>query len=272
MPSRRIEGLVWTAILVLAAALTLYPVVWMLAASFKSNTEMFSTPLWQVGTAGGSNYVVAFQQRPFFLYLFNSVLVSLISVGITLAFSLSAAFGFAKYRFPANGLLWILVLAAMMIPLEAIVIPLFLEVHAFGWTDSYAGLALPTALNVIGMFMLRQAILDVPDDFIDAARIDGASEPRILINVVAPMIGPSLVAVAVLTFTLTWNGYLWPLIAVSDDSLRTLPLGMAAFQNSLNTQYGQVMAVSVFGSIPTVAFFIAFQRYFIESAVASGIK
>ena len=125
---------------------------------------------------------------------------------------------------------------------------------------------------VIGMFMLRQAILDVPDDFIDAARIDGASEPRILLNVVAPMIGPSLVAVAVLTFNLTWNGYLWPLIAVSKDSLRTLPLGMAAFQNSLNTQYGQVMAVSVFGSIPTVAFFIAFQRHFIESAVASGIK
>lgn len=116
-----------------------------------------------------------------------------------------------------------------MIPLEAIVIPRFLEVHAFGWTNTYAGLILPTAFNVVGIFIFRQAIISIPDAYIEAARIDGASELKILRLVVLPMV-LSAVVVAVLTFNLTWNSYLWPLIVASDDLMRTLPLGMAAFQ------------------------------------------
>ncbi len=159
-----------------------------------------------------------------------------------------------------------------MIPLEAIVIPLFLEVHAFGWTNTYAGLILPTAFNVVGIFIFRQAILSIPDAYIEAARIDGAGELEILRLVVLPMVIPTAVVVAILTFNLTWNSYLWPLIVTSDDGLRTLPLGMAAFQAGFNTKYGEVMAVSVFGSLPTAIFFLMLQRYFVEGAVASGIK
>lgn len=115
-------------------------------------------------------------------------------------------------------------------------------------------------------------MLTVPDDYVEAARMDGASEPRILFSIVLPMVRPSMIVVAVLTFNLSWNSYLWPLIVASDDSLRTLPLGMAAFQNSFNTQYGEVMAVSVFGAIPTTLFFAFFQRYFLEGALTSGVK
>lgn len=266
------QRLIALGVLIFAGFLTLYPVAWIVAASYKTNQEIFASSLLEPGHAGIANYVSSFERRPFAQYLLNSIIASSLSVIITVAISCLAGYSFAKFRYRLKRLFWLFVLAGIMIPLEAIVIPLFLQVHAFGWTNSYAGLILPTAFNVVGVFIVRQAMLAIPDDYIEAARIDGASEPRILIAIALPMILPSVAVVAVLTFNLTWNSYLWPLIVVSDDSLRTLPLGMAAFQKSFNTQYGEVMAVSVFGTIPTVLFFIAFQRYFIESALAEGLK
>lgn len=260
------------AIVVFAAVLTLYPVLWMLSASFKTNTEIFSSGLLGAGTAGWANYVSSFAQRPFFLYLVNSTFAALVSVAASIILGCLAGYSLAKFSYRFSNIVSLAVLASIMIPLEAIVIPLFLEVHAFGWTNSYAALVLPTAFNVVAVFIFRQAMLGIPDAYIEAARIDGASEPRILLSVVMPMIVPSAVVVAILTFNLSWNSYLWPLIVVSDDSLRTLPLGMAAFQNAFNTQYGQVMAVSIFGAIPTLLLFIAFQRHFIEGTISAGIK
>ena len=268
MPRR--PGIV--VILAVAVVVTLYPVVWMLSASLKSPSEIFATSAFQAGSVGFSNYASAFSQRPFFLYLLNSLGAALASVLVTVVLGGLAGYSFAKFRYRFATGLWLLVLASLMIPLEAIVIPLFLEVHAFGWTNTYAGLILPTAFNVVGVFIFRQAMLTIPNDFIEAGRIDGANELRILWSIVIPMILPSVVVVAILTFTLSWNSYLWPLIITSDDALRTLPLGMAAFQASFDTKYGEVMAVSVFGTLPTILFFMFFQRYFVESAAAAGIK
>ena len=272
MAKSRLSFLLAHVSLILAGLLTLYPVLWMVLASFRTNAEIFSGSVLSPGGAGWGNYIHAFAQRPFFLYLLNSIIAALVSVAITIVLGALAGYAFAKYRFRLRGALWIFVLSSLMIPLEAIVIPLFLEVHSFGWTNTYAGLALPTAFNVIGVFIFRQAMLAIPNDYIEAARMDGASEPRILLSVVLPMVRPSMIVVAVLTFNLSWNSYLWPLIVASDDSLRTLPLGMSAFQNSFNTQYGEVMAVSVFGAIPTTLFFAFFQRYFLEGTLASGVK
>lgn len=259
-------------IILVAVILTLYPVVWMLSASFKSSSEIFTTSAFLVGSQGFANYLSAFLQRPFFLYLLNSLFAALMSVALTIFLGGLAGYAFAKFRFRFATGIWALVLASLMIPLEAIVIPLFLEVHAFGWTNTYAGLILPTAFNVVGVFIFRQAMLTVPDDFIEAGRIDGASELRILWSIVVPMILPTVVVVAVLTFNLSWNSYLWPLVVTSSDSLRTLPLGMAAFQANFDTKYGEVMAVSVFGTLPTILFFMFLQRYFVESATAAGLK
>lgn len=260
------------AIIALATVLTLYPVVWMLSASLKSSGEIFSTPLFSAGSAGVANYLSAFRQYPFFHYLLNSVFASGVSVVITVILGALAGYSFAKFHYGMMGTFWIVVLVALMIPLEAVVIPLFLEVHSFGWTNTYAGLVLPTAFNVVGIFIFRQAFVSIPDDYIDAARVDGAGELRILMSIVLPMVLPTVVVVSVITFNLNWNSYLWPLIVTSDDGLRTLPLGMAAFQAGFNTQYGEVMAVSVFGSLPTVVFFLALQRYFVEGAVSTGVK
>ena len=269
--SLRQKVAVWV-ILAVAGIATLYPIVWMIVTSLQIGPDVLNRGLTAPGELGWGNYESALAARPFFLYLFNSLLAAGVSVIVTVVVGCLAGYSFAKFRYRAAGTFWLISLAAIMIPLEAIVIPLFLQVNAFGWTNSYAGLILPTAFNVVAVFIFRQAMMGVPDDFIEAARIDGASEPRILFWVVLPMIGPTIVVVAVLTFNLTWNSYLWPLIVVRDDALRTLPLGMAAFQGSFNTQYGQVMAVSVMGTLPTLLFFIALQRYFLESAIAAGIK
>ncbi|MEQ8965016.1 MAG: carbohydrate ABC transporter permease [Azospirillaceae bacterium] len=272
MTRARRNRIVALTVLGIATAITVYPIVWMTMASLRVGPDVFGQSLFSTAGLGIGNYVSALAARPFLLYLLNSVLASGISVAVTVVVGCLAGYSFAKFRYRGAGVFWLVVLASIMIPQETIVIPLFLQVHAFGWTNTYAGLILPTAFNVVGVFIFRQAIRGVPDDFIEAARIDGASEPRILFSVVLPMIAPTLVVVAVLTFNLTWNSYLWPLIVVSDDQLRTLPLGMAAFQRSFNTQYGQVMAVSVLGTVPTLLFFLSLQRYFLESAVAAGIK
>jgi ABC-type glycerol-3-phosphate transport system permease component len=264
----------WSALamLLFATFLTLYPVAWMMSASLKDSREVFTTSVLALGSRGFGNYVSAFGERPFFVYLLNSVLAAGISVVITVILGALAGYSFAKFRYRLAPIFWLVVLVSVMIPLEAIVIPLFLEVHAFGWTNTYAGLILPTAFNVVGIFIFRQAIISIPDAYIEAARIDGAGELRILWSIVLPMVLPSATVVAVLTFNLTWNSYLWPLIVASDDLLRTLPLGMAAFQAGFDTKYGEVMAVSVFGALPTAFFFLALQRYFVEGAIASGVK
>jgi ABC-type glycerol-3-phosphate transport system permease component len=272
MPSSGLQRYIAVAILILSAILTLYPVAWMLSSSLKESREIFSTSLFSIGGAGFKNYVSAFSQRPFFVYLVNSLLASGISVVLTVILSALAGYSFAKFRYGLAPVFWMVVLVSVMIPLEAIVIPLFLEVHAFGWTNTYAGLILPTAFNVVGIFIFRQAMVSIPDAYIEAARIDGAGELRILFSIVMPMVLPTAGVVSILTFNLTWNSYLWPLIVASDDALRTLPLGMAAFQAGFNTQYGEVMAVSVFGALPTALFFLCLQRYFVEGAVASGVK
>lgn len=268
----KLRRLVALATLALATAATLYPIVWMLTASLKPKGTTFRTGLFDLGGASFANYASAFAERPFFLYLVNSLVASGISVLVTLVLGSLAGYSFAKFRFRGQAVAWLAVLGSVMIPLEAIVIPLFLQVHAFGWTNTYAGLALPTAFNVVGIFVFRQAFLAIPDDYIEAGRMDGAGEIRIFWSIVLPMVGPTMVVVAILTFNLAWNSYLWPLIVVSDDALRTLPLGMAAFQAGFNTQYGEVMAVSVFGALPTALFFLFLQRHFVEGAVASGVK
>jgi ABC-type glycerol-3-phosphate transport system permease component len=272
MPSSRAQRFYAYAILLIAVVMTLYPVAWMLSASFKESRDIFTTSLIASGSAGFKNYISAFSQRPFFLYMVNSLIASGISVIITLVLGALAGYSFAKFNYRLAPVFWAVVLISVMIPLEAIVIPLFLEVHAFGWTDTYAGLILPTAFNVVGIFIFRQAMISIPDAYVEAARIDGAGELRILVSIILPMLLPTAGVVSILTFNLTWNSYLWPLIVASDDSLRTLPLGMAAFQAGFNTQYGEVMAVSVFGALPTAIFFLCLQRYFVEGAVASGVK
>lgn len=260
-------------ILIVAVAATLLPIVWMVSTSFKPLDEVFTRPVeWLPRSLHPENYANAWAARPFGRYLFNSVLAAGVSTFVTLVLGSAAAYSFARFRYPGRNALFLLVLSTLMIPLEAIVIPLYLEIRTLDWVDSYLGLIVPTALAPIGIFILRQAMLGVPQDYLDAGRVDGAGEVFILTRIVLPMIRPALVSVAVFTFTLTWNSYLWPLIAVNSDELRTLPLGMALFENQMIARYNEIMAVAVTGALPLVLLFVVLQRHFVEGVTGTGIR
>ncbi|MBE3597548.1 MAG: carbohydrate ABC transporter permease [Limnochordaceae bacterium] len=262
-----------SAVLIVACIGTLIPVVWMVSTSLKAPEDVFARPIqWLPRHADWSSYPTALDRRPFGLYTVNSIVTAGVSTLITVTVGSAAAFSFSHYRFRARDTLFLLVLSAFMIPLEVIVVPLYLEVHRFGWADTYWALVIPTAFAPQGVFILRQAMLAVPKEYVAAARVDGASELYILFRLVWPLIRPSLAAVAVYTFVASWNSYLWPLIAVSSDKLRTLPLGMALFENELTAQYPEVMAVAVMGSIPLVLLFVALQRAFVQGLLGVGLK
>jgi multiple sugar transport system permease protein len=260
-------------ILAVAVAATLLPIVWMVGTSLKPLDQVFARPVeWFPRSLHLENYANAWQARPFGRYLLNSIVAAGASTLVTIVLGSAAAYSFARLRYRGRNLLFLVVLSTLMIPLEAIVIPLYLEIRAFGWVNSYLGLIVPTALAPIGVFILRQAMLGVPQDYVDAGRVDGAGELYILGRIMLPLIKPALVSVAIFTFTLTWNSYLWPLIAVNDDELRTLPLGMALFENQMIARYNEIMAVAVVGALPLVLLFVVLQRHFVEGVTATGVR
>lgn len=260
-------------LLVLAVFFTLIPAVWMVVTSFKTNAEVFTFPPRLFPERPQfDNYPRALSARPFGRYLLNSFFASGVSAVITVLLSLSAGYGFAHFKFPGQRTLFVAILATIMIPFETIAVPLYIQIYRFGWLNTYQGLVLPTAFAPLGVFIMRQFILGIPKDLVESARIDGAGELRILFRVVAPLSMPALSATSIFTFVATWNSYLWPLLVVNRDLLRTLPLGMALFENQLTTTYSQVMAVAVFGTIPMVAMFIVLQRNFVRGVVLTGLR
>lgn len=250
------------------------PPYYMVTTSFKSESEVFAIPIhWLPQKFSPSNYPEAFSVAPFGLYFFNSTIVALSVVIITLFFCALAGYGLAKYDFPARQLVFFFILSTMMIPFQVIVIPLYVVVYKLGWTNSYAGLIIPSSVTAFGVFLMRQFIITVPNELIDAARIDGASEFAIFWRVALPLLRPALATLAILTFIGSWNDFLWPLLVVTKDRLFTLPLGMTVFTQPLRQPYWTyIMAVSTIASLPVVLVFVSLQRYFIQGVVLSGMK
>jgi len=245
----------------------------MISTSVKTADRVFTYPVeffpngfhWE-------NYVSALKARPFGIYAFNSVLAAGVSTIISVVLCTFAGFSFAHYRYPGKNLLFLLVLSTIVIPFETIAVPLYSMINSFGLLNTYTGLILPTALFPIGIFIMRQFMYHIPRDLIDAARIDGASELNICFKIVWPLSLPAMSAVAIFTFVTIWNSYLWPLLAVSDDNLRTLPLGMALFENQVTVHYNEIMAVAVTGSIPLVVLFLILQKQFIKGIAMTGLR
>jgi ABC-type glycerol-3-phosphate transport system permease component len=261
------------ALLALATVITLIPVVWMVSTSFKTPEHVFTYPIeWLPDGLHWENYVTALTARPFGLYLLNSVIQSTVSMVISVVLCSAAGYSFAHFHYWGQNVMFVIVLSTLMIPFEVISVPLYLQIHLWGWDNTYQGLILPTALTAIGIFIMRQYLLGIPGDFIESARIDGGSEIQILVRVIWPLSTPALSAVAIFTFVYVWNSYLWPLLVVNQDSLRTLPLGMALFANELTVSYNRIMAVAVFGALPLILLFLVLQRNFVRGMVLTGLR
>jgi ABC-type glycerol-3-phosphate transport system permease component len=270
---RRRGNILAFALVLGAVAISLLPYFWMVSSSLKTIDNMFRVPIqWIPDPVNWRSYIVAWNAQDFTRYFLNSGFVAVaITLGNLLLCSL-AGYSLAKFRYFGRGLLFILILSTMMLPLEVTMVPLFLIIKRLDWANTYQGLIVPFLVDGFGVFLMRQYMLGIPKDLIDSARIDGASELRIFWQIVLPLCKPALVALGVFTFREAWDMYIWPLIIVSKDSLRTLPLAISLFMSSYGTAWDQLMAIAVLGTLPMIVLFFFLQRAFIQGIAVTGLK
>lgn len=262
------------ALLLLGAIVFSLPAIYMVSASLMSSQELFSSQARLFpSTLQWSNYSEVFINFNFARYLMNSIIVTGSVVILNLILSPMVGYSLAKFDYPGKNVLLIFILATVMVPFTAILIPLFLIVRSLGWVNTYPGLIVPFAMTAFGVFLMRQFMLAVPDDYIDAGRMDGASEFRIFFQIVMPLVQPALVTLAIVVFVANWDEFLWMLVITTGGALRTLPIGLAKFVEQYTARYELMMAGSVIAAAPVVIVFLALQRRFLEGmAGLSGLK
>jgi multiple sugar transport system permease protein len=258
--------------IVVAALAFVFPFFWMLSTALRLDREVFaSPPQFLPATIRWSNFVQAWEYLPFGRFFLNSAFVAGSITAIVLVVSCMAGYAFARLRFPGRNALFLVYLATLMVPQAVIVIPLFLMMSAIGWIDSYQALIIPMAFSSFGTFLMRQFFLTIPQELEDAARIDGASHPRILLTVMLPLAMPAVGLLALFTFTGQWNAFLWPLIVVNGPEHATLPLGLTLFQGQQGTQWNYMMAGATISMLPGLILTILLHRYIFKGiAIGSG--
>ena len=261
------------AVLIGAAALTLAPLLWMLSVSFMTAGEasQFPPPLlpshWTLG-----NYRQLFGQQSIGRYLANSLWLAVATTLLSLMFNSLAGYAFAKLRFRGREPLLNLLLAALVIPSQIAMLPLFLMMKWLGLVNSYAAVVIPAMAGIFGIFLVRQYALSIPDELLEAARIDGASETRIFVAIVLPALRPILVTLGVFTFLGSWNDFMWPLIVLTDKDLYTLPIALASLSREHVPDNELMMAGAVLTVLPVLALFLALQRYYIRGILIGSVK
>lgn len=270
-----IGGLFSTLVLVLGAIFMFAPFLWMISTAFQPGRNAFSLPpKWLPLEFTTENFSrVLLSDVPFHRFIFNSLLVAgLVTLGQLITCSM-AGFAFAKLRFRGNNAIFVLLLAGLMVPIQVTIIPIYIIMRQLGLVDSLWALILPWVTNVFGVFLLRQFFVSMPDDLLDAAQIDGASIWRTFYQIALPLARPMLVALAIITFTNTWNNYFMPLIFINSWENMTLPLGMQSLSNVYGGgNVGAIMAGVSLGVIPVLIIFLLAQKQIIEGMMAGSVK
>jgi multiple sugar transport system permease protein len=262
--------------LILLAALAfafLIPILWMTVMSFQEGGKMFDLRTeWIPSVWHFENYPNALSRAPFTQYFINSGIVSLTVMAANVVFCTLAGYGLAKFRFPGSGLVLLLILSTLMLPLEVTLVPTFLIVHKFDWINTYQGIVAPLLIDAFGVFLMRQSIISIPSDYIEAARIDGAGELRILLQIIVPQCVPALSVLAIFSFRDSWDQFLWPLTVVSIDALRTYPLGLVQLGEEYGNPATEQMAIAVLATLPVFLLFLILQRSINRGFGLSGLK
>lgn len=260
-------------ILVLVAITMLFPFVWMVIGSLKPKAELFAVPMKLLpSTWMWKNYLAVFQKIPFFLFYANTAKIAVLStLGQVITCSLSA-YAFAKLQFKGRDLLFMLYLGTMMIPYQVTMIPQYELMNNFGLLNSHTALILLHCFSPFGVFLLRQFFVSIPDSLIEAARIDGAGDLRILGQIVLPLSKSALATLVTLKFLDSWNEFTGPLIFLNEKTKYTLQIGIRAFQQENGTEYTLILAATTLSLIPIVLIYIFAQKYFIEGIAATGVK
>lgn len=261
-------------LLLLGTVIMIMPLVWMFSTASKPLEETLVPQFYLIPKKFHlfQNLYEAFTVVPMSIYFRNSIFVSVVvTVGRVLLCAM-AGYSFAKFTYPGRNQLFALVLSTMMIPFYVVVIPLYIVVHSLGWLNTFTALIVPGFVTAFGIFLMRQFMLGVPGELIDAARIDGASEPYIFWRIILPLTKPALATLAIFTFITIWDDYIWPLLVITDPDLLTIPLGLSFFRDEYVTSYNLLMAAALIGLAPTYIVFLFFQRQFVEGVTLSGIK
>ena len=267
----------WVTYLVLSVICIaiLIPFVWMLSGGLKSRAEIFRLPLSIVPRESNlaENWQNLLQKRPYFLRnLGNSALVAgAYTLGVLFFCSL-IGYGFAKHEFPGRGLLFGVVLATMMVPSQATIIPLYLIFRKIGWMNTYWPLIIPGLAQAFGIFFMRQYISTIPTDLLDSARIDGAGEFRIYVRIVLPIIKPALATLGIITFMTSWNSYFWPVIVLTQPKMQTLQVAVTNMAGAIRVPFELIMLACTISLVIPIIIFLLFQRYFIQGLTVGSVK
>jgi multiple sugar transport system permease protein len=261
------------AALAVAAALSLFPLLWMLSVSFMQPGESstFPPPLLPADPTLAS-YRALFERAGMGRYLANSLVVAGATTALSLAFNLAAGYAFAKLRFTGRERLFRWLLGALVIPAQVAMIPLFLMMKWLGLVNSYGGVIVPALAGVFGIFLVRQYARSLPDELLEAARIDGAGEARIFTTIVLPLLRPIIATLAIFTFLASWNDFMWPLIVLGDQAWQTAPVALAGLSREHVQDNELMMAGSVVTTLPVLVLFLDLQRHYIQGLLLGSVK
>jgi len=251
----------------------LVPVLWAIFSAFQPPGRLFTfPPNFDLRTLSLVNFEAVFGTGDVPRYAMNSVIVATTSSLITVLASSMAGFALAKYRFLGREFIFLLIISVLLVPLQVLMVPVFLVLKTLGWVNSLIGIIIPPAATATGTFMMRQYIIGIPDELLEAARLDGASHWEIYRNIILPLSAPALGAVGILSFTWRWNDYLWPLIVVNSQQNYTLQLSLANLVGTNTVEWGTLLAYATMAMVPVLVVFLCFQRYFVKGSLAGSVK
>jgi alpha-1,4-digalacturonate transport system permease protein len=258
---------------IVVCAIFLVPVFWAIFSAFQAPSSLFTFPP-NLDPRGFSleNFRAVFATGNVPRYAVNSFIVATTSSLVTVLASAMAGFALAKYRFLGRQFSLVLILSVLLIPLQVLMVPEFLVLKALGWINHLIGIIIPPAATATGTFMMRQYMVGLPDELLEAARMDGASDWKIFWRVIMPLSAPALGAVGILSFTWRWNDYLWPLIVINNQQNFTLQLSLANLIGANTVEWGTLLAYATLVLVPVLVVFLCFQRYFLKGSLAGGVK
>jgi ABC-type glycerol-3-phosphate transport system permease component len=256
------------------AVIMVCPFYWMALTAVSPAPDIIAfPPKWIPSQITLEHFLVAFAKAPWLVYYWNSFAVAVVSVGCSLLFGLFAGYAFSVYRFPLQTFFFLLILGTLMVPVQVTSVALYVLLSKIGWVNTYLGILAPNFASAFGVFMIRQAIKSIPAEMIEAARIDGAGEMRIVLTIIAPLLKTTLATVGMILFLECWNDFLWPVIVINSPGMRTIPVGLALFKDPYgNINYGPLMAATVISTGPMLVAYIISQKYMIRGIAMTGMK
>ncbi|GIP34395.1 carbohydrate ABC transporter permease [Paenibacillus sp. J2TS4] len=253
--------------------LTLFPFLWMVSTSFKNQQEALTSGLDIIPEAlNWSNYINAFEKASLLRYLYNSLFITVTSTLGVVVTSLLAGYALSRLRFPGRNVIFLVVLGTMLIPHQATIVPNFLLMKLFGWVNTYNALIIPFLVYPFAIFLIRNFFMSIPKELEEAANLDGCNRLQTLIKIIVPISKPAIASVVIFNFTYIWNDFFWPLVMTTSTEMRTIQVGLALIKSEFLLQWPLLMATTVLSSLPIFIVYIAFQKFFVQGSVSSGVK